>query len=287
MNKIMYEQVDLTGNSPVNMKWSKYPHFSYPWHCHNEFEILYILNSTGTRFVADSIEPFQVGDLVFLGSNVPHFWQSDPQYFENNPNLEVEVIVIQFSESFMMQAIANYPEMAHIYKLFTQAGRGIRFLPPESDKIGKKIKALWNASPFSRIVGLLGILNEMAMAKQSKLLASELNQKLNIVKDDRLEKILYYLNQSFTQKITLSELSARFNMNQTALCRYFKEKTGIPLIGYVNKLRVGYACKLLHDRNLPISQICEICGFNNLSNFNRVFKSITKHTPTVYAKNLK
>ncbi|MDP4209470.1 MAG: AraC family transcriptional regulator [Bacteroidota bacterium] len=286
MSKIMHEQVDLPGGSPVKMKWNRYPHFIYPWHFHGEYEIVYTLKSYGTRYVGDSIETFEAGDLVFLGSNLPHSWKSDEAFHQNNPDYTVEVIVIQFSENFLSQAISDYPEMAHIRELFKRSERGIKFLEPDSNAIGKKIVKLWNAPPFKRLVDFMLVLDAMAQSSHYQLLASEIFRKNTIETGDRLEKILRYLNYSYQQKLSLKELSGKFNMNPAAFCRYFKEKTSKSLTEYINDLRIGYACKLLQERNIPISQVSQKCGFNNLSHFNRAFKNKIGSTPSAYHKNL-
>jgi AraC-like DNA-binding protein len=287
MGKIMHEQVDMSGDSPIRMKWNSYPHFIYPWHYHNEFEIIYVLKSSGTRFVADSIEPFSAGDLVFLGSKLPHSWQSDEVYFQNNPDYAVEVIVVQFSESFMTQALMNYPEMAHINEFLKRGGRGVRFLSSDAAKIAEMLTAMWKVRPFERMMRLLFVLDKMARAKHYQLLSTDLYKNTSWGADGRLDKILRYLNDSFHQKIALTEIAERFSMNPTAFCRYFREKTSRSFSEYLNDLRIGYACKLLHERNLPIAQISQKCGFNNLSNFNRAFKGKTGFTPREYGINLR
>ena len=80
------------------------PCFTYPWHFHPEFEILYVIDGFGTSYVADNIKSFQSGDLALLGSNLPHFWKSDQSYLESEGNLKVKYIVIQFPHDFFSDA---------------------------------------------------------------------------------------------------------------------------------------------------------------------------------------
>ena len=124
---IMYEQLGLTSGSPIKVKWCDYNYFKYPWHFHDEYEIVYIIKSTGTRFTGNNIEPFSDGDLVFFGSLLPHMYRNDDAYYQNNPELRVHAITIQFSKDFFNHAILNYPEFLKIKELLQMSRYGISF----------------------------------------------------------------------------------------------------------------------------------------------------------------
>ncbi len=282
---IMHEQVLIPGGSPIRIKWNDYPHFTYPWHFHSEFEIVLVLKSFGVRFVADTLEKFTEGDLVLVGSQVPHYWKNDDVFHQGNPDLKVNAVVIQFSSDFMDRSILNYPELSHIRDLLNRAGQGIYFLPAFSEAVREPIKNLIQKESFERFMGLLRILDAMARTKQYRLLASPgFKQNPPNVNDQRLNKILNYLNLNYTQKISLPELSRIFGMNASSFSRYFKEKTGKTLVQYINELRIKYACRLLQNNQGTISSICFECGFNNISNFNRFFREIMKLSPKEYVQ---
>ena len=97
-----------------------------------------------------------------------------------------------------------------------------------------------------------------------------------------MAKVLHYINTSYLQKIELEKVAGIAHLHPSAFCRYFKEKTGKSLSEYLNNMRLSYACRLLLDGKLSISQICYESGFNNLSYFNRAFKQQTGFTPTGY-----
>jgi hypothetical protein len=115
--KIMHEYVDFPDGLSLKVKWRDIPHFTYPWHFHNQYEITYVIESYGTRYVGNSIEPFESGDLVMLGSNLPHFWKSDEAFHQGNTDLKVKAIVIQFHSDFFKNAVNSYIEFYHIKKL--------------------------------------------------------------------------------------------------------------------------------------------------------------------------
>ncbi|MDP3180925.1 MAG: AraC family transcriptional regulator [Bacteroidota bacterium] len=280
--KIMHEQVSFAPRTLLKVKWDDFPHFTYPWHFHSEFEIVYVLKSSGKRFVADSVEPFDEGDITLLGSNLPHFWKSDAPTDAENAN-RVNAIVVQFNKDFFREEINSYPEFHRISELMKRAERGIHFSKTPDEKIGKMLKRLLKLNGIDRMLYFIKLLDTMAHTDNYRILASKAYQleeqkELN----RRLDKIMHFINTNYQRKITQEEVASKIGMTTAAFCRYFKEKTGKGFIFFVNEMRIGYACKLLIENHLSISQICFECGFNNISNFNRMFKRQTGYTPGEY-----
>jgi AraC-like DNA-binding protein len=279
----MHEYVDFPDGSSIKVKWRDTPHFTYPWHFHNQYELCYVVESYGTRYVGDNIEVFEAGDLVLVGSNLPHFWKSDEVFHQGNPELKVKAIVIQFHSDFFTNAINSYTEFYHIKKLLNLSSRGIHFLNPTIKQVDKLMFKMLDISGFQRIIMLLRILDLLSKSDSYKILGSEAYQpKVNEFSNDRLAKVMNYLNYHYQEKISLDKVSDLAGFHPSAFCRFFKEKTGKSLSDFVNDMRIGYACKLLIEGHLSVSQICFESGYNNLSNFNRTFKKITKYTPTKY-----
>ncbi|KAF0239054.1 MAG: transcriptional [Prolixibacteraceae bacterium] len=281
--KIMHEQIDFPGRSAVKVKLREMPRFTYPWHFHPEYEILYVIDGSGTSFVADSIEEFQSGDLTLIGSTLPHFWRSEDKYLNSGGILKVKYTVIQFPNDFLKYEIANYPEYHLIGNLLERASRGIRFSADFARGIEKKIMKLTKSNGFERIIHLQELLQALAKTDNFKLLAGELYQHENhTFTNFRLTKVLQFLNTSYQRKIELETVAEIANLHPAAFCRFFKEKTGKSLSEYVNDMRIGYACRLIIEGKLSVSQVSYESGFNNLSNFNRTFKKHTGYTPTNY-----
>jgi AraC-like DNA-binding protein len=275
--KIMHEQVSFAPRTMLKVKWDDFPHFTFPWHFHSEFEIVYVLKSSGRRFVADSIEPFQEGDITLMGSYLPHFWKSDV------PGDAVNAIVVQFHKDFFREEINSYPEFHRISELLKRAERGIHFSKTSGEKIGKMLNRLLKLNGLERMLYFIKLMDTMARTENYRILASkayllEEHKELN----NRLDKIMHFINTNYQRKITQDEVASKIGMTTAAFCRYFKEKTGKGFIFFVNEMRIGYACKLLIENHLSISQICFECGFNNISNFNRMFKRQTGYTPGEY-----
>jgi AraC-like DNA-binding protein/mannose-6-phosphate isomerase-like protein (cupin superfamily) len=281
--KIMHEQIDFPGRSAVKVKQREMPHFTYPWHFHPEFEILYVIDGSGTRFVADNIEEFQSGDMALIGSTLPHFWRSDEKYMNSGGQLKVKYIVIQFPHDFLKDEIANYPEYHLIGNLLERASRGIWFPLEFTRKIANKIIKVAKSNGFERIILLQDLLQTLAKTNDYKLLAGELYQhEKHSFTNFRLIKVIQFLTTNYQRKIELENVAEIANLHPAAFCRFFKEKTGKSLSEYVNDMRIGYACRLIIEGKMSVSQISFESGFNNLSNFNRTFKRHTKFTPTEY-----
>lgn len=284
--KIMQEHIDFPGQSTIKIKFGEVPFLSYPWHYHQENEIVYLIESTGTRYIADSIEPFGPGDLVLLAGNLPHYWRNDEKYYLNNSELKVKRLVIQFPNDFLQPQLEQYTEFHTINKLIKRSERGVRFLQPESEEIGKWLLKLPHLEGFKQLNRFIDILYNMSLISNYKLLASEAYRHSNpFISDNRLEKVTRYLLFNYQNQISLEDIAEIAGLQPNSFCRYFKNKTGKSFSVYLNELRIGFACKLLIKGEMQVSQICHETGFNNLSNFNRTFKNITGYSPTNYREN--
>ena len=278
----MQEHIDFPMQSAIKVKWQNKKSFTYPWHFHPEIEILYVIEGSGTSFVADNVENFVSGDLAILGTNLPHFWRSDESYSRDNDK-NINYIVIQFPVQLFPESMFKYSEFQVIQKLYEKASRGIRFKPSFSHEAGKLIKRIARTSGFERLILFMKLLNKMATTKDYRILAGALYDQQNFnYFDNRLTKVLHYLNTGYQQKIDLNTIAEIANLHPSSFCRYFKDKTGKSLSEYIIDLRLSYACRLITEGNLSVSQVCFESGFNNLSHFNRKFKQAFKITPTEY-----
>lgn len=260
------------------------PLFYNQWHYHEELELTYVQEGTGIRFVGDSIQNFQAGDLILLGSNLPHFWRG------KNPNAkdkeaECQAMVVQFNANFWGETFLNLPELTTIKDLFGKARRGIHIKGETRHKVADQMQALAEVKGLDRLTALLHILQLIATSPEISFLSSKgFNIPLNDQDTRRIAKIHAYTLANFTQKIKLEEVAASVHLSPNAFCRYFKTHTRKTYSQFLLEIRIGHACKLLMEDQLSIGQICLESGFANFSNFNRYFKAITKLTPQAYAR---
>ena len=250
--------------------------FEYPIHCHPEYEINVVLGTSGTRVVGDFEESFEGMDLVMVGPYVPHVWKAGN---ENN-----HVMTIQFSGDLINFQIMHKRLFMPIRQLLADSVQGLHFYGPETERIKDEIVELTRIQGFQAATKFLNILNLLAYAPRRKLVSSihESESLVNSSKSRRISKACRFIEENMLQKISLAEVAALVNMSESAFSHFFKKKTGISFITYVNNLRVAKACDLLASTSLSASEICYDCGFNNKSNFIRIFTKRKNMTPIEY-----
>lgn len=259
------------------------PYFDPNWHFHPEYQLFVVLHGKGTRFIGDSIRPFKEGDMVFTGPNLPHVWRSDAQYFDKSHSLQTEGVVIYFHENFLGDSLLRKEEMEKIQGLFFRASTGLEIRGDTNKRISQMMLDLLHLQGASSLILLLQILDLLADSSECFPIAhiGYINQyKEN--ETARMSKVYEYVMKNFKHKISLSEVAAVASMTPTSFSRYFTMRANKPFSRFVSEVRVGNACKLLHEDDLNIAQICYECGFNTLSNFNKQFKEIIGRTPHIY-----
>jgi AraC-like DNA-binding protein len=257
----------------------------YPlWHFHPQCEIMVIEEGSGTLYIGDGIDHFKPGDVIMFGANIPHLLRNYPEYFRIDSELHAKATVIYFNENFLGDDFLNFDETLPIRKLLKTARNGMIISGDAKEKIKEQLHLTIEKKGFDRMISFISLLNFMATKAEHKELSSA---GFRLTFDDkevnRLNEISDFLLKNFTRTIRLSEVSAIAHMSETAFCRYFKEKTNKTLITFLNEIRVGYACKLLIEKqHLNVSQICNRTGFNNPTNFNIQFKKIKNCSPLEY-----
>ncbi|NKI25454.1 AraC family transcriptional regulator [Arenibacter sp. 6A1] len=271
-------------NSSFLVSHNRYSHFLKVWHYHPELELVLILKSTGTRFIGDSIEKFSEGDLVLIGKDLPHMWLNDEVYFEENSTLLSEAIAVHFKEDFLGMGFFELPEMKKILQLMNTASQGILF-EDINPKILKDFNALLTAMPFEKTLKLIEILHQLANHDNYRLLSSPGYLKsFQKTENNSLDEIYEYIFKNFSKPISSKDVAEVAKMNPSAFSRFFKRIHRKTFTRYLNEIRIGYACKLLMENQHNITPVCYESGFNNISNFNRHFKSITGMSPSDYIR---
>jgi len=252
------------------------------WHYHPEIELVYINGGAGKRRIGSHISYYTDGDLILIGSNLPHCGFTDK--FTGNKN----EILVQMKTDFLGETFFNIPEMKKIRNLFEVAKGGIAFSGKTKKILGDNMEELENQSDFERILSILHILNELALSDEFKVLNAEGFSLETEVKDnDRINIIFNYVKNNFQEDIPLTEIADMVSMTVPSFCRYFKKITKKTFVQFVNERRLVHASKLLTEQTMSISEVCFECGFNNFSHFNKSFKAFTGQNPSEYRKQLK
>ncbi|MCG9792557.1 AraC family transcriptional regulator [Flavobacterium algicola] len=271
-------------NSSFTAKLNDYPYFLKIWHYHPELELVVILKSEGSCFVGDSIEKFEVGDIILIGENLPHMWLNDEDYFQKNTNESAKAIAVHFKKDYLGTTFFETPEMNHISHLYERARLGIKFLNLDHNLI-QDIQKMVEQKGFEKTMSFLHILNQLARHKDTKSLASKgFVHSFKTSTNETQDKVQAYIFKNFNNPITLEEVAQIANMNTSAFSRFFKRMNRKNFSRYLSEIRIGYACKLLLEDKYNIASICYESGFNNISNFNRQFKLIMNCTPSDYVR---
>ena len=258
-------------------------HFYGTLHTHSEIQITYINKSKGTLMAGDYIGDFGPGQLYVIGSELPHVFKNDPEYFDGEEGLKAYCISVFIHKDMFGQQFMQLPEVSDLNKFFRISGRGLAFDDDLNKIVFPFINSISQQKGLQKLITLFKILELITSHNGSHFLASSsANKTLNDAESNRLNTIYHFLLNEFKRTITLEEIAALANMTSNSFCRYFKNSTGKSFTSFLSEIRIRNASKLLHDKDLSIANACYNSGFNNLSNFNRQFKKITGMSPKDY-----
>jgi AraC-like DNA-binding protein len=255
---------------------------SHVWHYHPEIELVYINGGSGKRQIGSHISYYTEGDLILIGSNLPHCGFTNEQTGNKNET------VIQMLPSFLGTTFFTTPEMKTIQTLFNYAKGGIAFEGETKKNIGNRIDIMEKQDPYERLLTLLQILRALEMSSEYKILnAAGFTMELQIQDNDRINVVFNYVKDHFHEPITLEEVANLVSMTEPSFCRYFKKITNKTFTTFVNEYRLVHASKLLAEKPISITEICYESGFNNFSHFNKSFKAYTGKSASQYRQELK
>ena len=257
------------------------------WHYHNNFEISFILEGSGKRIVADSIEEFQPGDLVFIGPNLPHVWIVDKETMTPTSRT-LEMVYLQFTSDVLTPSLLILPEFKFISKAMALSERGIQIVGQTLNEVSELMLQLPYLRNFDRMLHFFRLMDIIGRSETNIQLASKEYLKMRFKTGNKRIAIIHeYLMNNYREQIDLKRLAGLVNMAEGSLCRFFRMNMGMTVFEYLNQLKVELACKLLMDNDLSIFEVCLDSGFNNLSHFNKQFKKINGLPPSEYRNRFK
>lgn len=270
------------GNSIIYKRFDfEHPNIQPIWHYHPEIEIVYINEGSGKRQVGSHVSYYKGGDLICIGSNLPHCGFTDKFSKKRNETL------IQMLPDYLGTGFFNISEMKSINSLMERAKQGLVFHGETKKKVGSIIQRMKDKSPFERILDSVLVLHELEASKEFEILNAEgFTLKAEAQDNHRINDTFNFVQENYKQPISIDEISTYVNMTPPAFCRYFKKVTQKTFTQFVNEYRLVHATKLLSEQQESIQTICFECGFNNFSHFNKLFKNYTGKTPTEYRKEI-
>jgi AraC-like DNA-binding protein len=258
-----------------------------PWHHHPEYELVLVLKGKGRRMVGDNVDRFKEHDLIFTGPFLPHQWLPDVYHPEHPDNHQERCFVIQFLYDFLGEKFFDVPENTSLKNFLIGSARGCKFHGDSRRKIISILHKMIDASDTERLFGLISIFEVFATTDEFYYLSSPASvESFALKENESMQKALQYIVQNFQKEILIKDLLEVTNLSYASFYNYFRRNYKVPFKEYLLHIRVDYACKLLKDETLNISEIAYSCGFENLSNFNRHFRRLKSMTPSQYQRQL-
>jgi len=284
--KAQFHKVPVGLQTSFSSRHDQKSYFDPTWHYHPELELVYIIKGEGVRLIGDNISNFSPGEIVLVGANLPHVWRCNEEYFQNNPNLQVEAIVLQFMPDCLGRNLLNLPEASLLPILFEKAKSGLLIDGKAKTRLEFLLQKVVSATDLDRVILLLSILKIISESDDIHLISSEYHafKQSNESDVQRINKVYNYTMANYRKEITLQEIASVSNLSVTSFCRYFKLITKKSYYDFLIEIRISQSCRMLIEEKLPTGVICFESGFNNISNFYRHFKKITRLTPLEYKR---
>jgi AraC-like DNA-binding protein len=279
------QQRKVDRKNPIKINAFETKNLNYPFHYHsNQYEITLVLGGRGIRLVGDNVSEFNEIDLVLVGKGIPHSWinaQSDEQITPSN----MQVIVVHFNNYIFGDELLNRSEFSHIKNLLSLSDKGVSFGTDITQKISEKFFQFTLEPDFSTYINIMDILNDLAKSGDYKTLCNDnYSYRGRIDESGKFETVFNYIQSNYLNKIKITDVASLAGMNDSAFSHYFKKRTSYSFTDFINLLRLNHAAKQIIFEQKNIAEICFDSGFNNLSNFNRMFKKWKGDTPLQYRK---
>ncbi|GGZ40077.1 AraC family transcriptional regulator [Echinicola pacifica] len=285
--KLILKNAENVVNERVNICKKEIPCLDSSWHYHAQYELLYISQSSGIRFVGDSVSQFSPGDLVLVGPYLPHLWRNDVSFYEeNNYENQVKTIIMKFTNDFIGNGTFKNPEFSEIDKLLDLSKFGVCFGKSISEELHEELIRIPELNPAMQSIKLLEILSRLSVTTDKNVLSSSDMRQYTTENSQRLDTVLKYISDNYASNITLEDIADVACMTTNSFCRFFKKLTNKSFTQFLNEVRIRNASRLLIQDDLLVSEICYIVGYNSITNFNNQFKQIMGCTPKQFRKSV-
>lgn len=273
--KPILEQITLgKERSIVAFKYSE-TNFETPWHFHPQYELNFIIKSSGTKFIGDYVGSYVPGELVLLQSNLPHCWKN-----YNQSDKSSESIVIHWNK----EIFSRIPELNGLFKMLNDAARGIKFSKKQIKDLKPEIEGLLAVKGFDLYMNLLNLLIKLSSCDYVLLSKATFENNLSSEYESRVSKIHDFIESNYHKKISLLEVSSFVNMSEQSFSRFFSKMMGRPFFTFLNEYRVNIASRMLIDTDWSVAEIGFACGYESLPFFYKKFKKVKNETPIKYRK---
>jgi len=284
--KVIPFTIPVTAGNSIHLQEDQLPHFYEHLHRHHETQVTSIIKGEGTLIAGNYMQRFAPGDVFVIGANQPHLFKSDPIYFEGHKNKRIHSVNVFFNPSGFIAPLLSLPEMRAIKKFVAAAAHGMQAPEKYRKKIAEQLLKLKLSGGGTRLAAFIELLQQMADSKGWKYFSTDaFENSITDTEGLRINDVYQYSMAHYTRNIALEEVARLVHLTPQSFCRYFKKHTSKTYIHFLNEIRINEACKRFMENDFSsIATVAYQSGFNNVVNFNRVFKSITKKSPGTFIK---
>jgi AraC-like DNA-binding protein len=255
--------------------------FDFPIHFHPEFELNLLCNAKGAkRKVGDHVSLIDDFELVLVGPNLIHTWEQGECTSEN-----IVEITILFHRELFHEGFLSRDIMQSLKLMLHRSFYGIAFSQDVVRKIIPRLKNLDKLKGFDSFIEFFSIMHFLSVSKDQKTLSAANINCEDFYSSETIRVVYEHIAKQYRNTIKLGEVARLLNMTPITFTRFIKKRTGRTFVDFLNDYRIGKACKLLIESQKSISEIVYLCGYNNQSNFNRIFKKKKKYSPTHFRQN--
>ncbi len=266
MESFVYNDVHLLPQEQIGM------------HDQDSWELSYIITGAGTKTIGDKEEPFESGEVVLVPPHIPHCWRFGDKVTDTRGR--ISNISVMFTDRTLNLLSDLFPCLKEKTEAVKSRRDAVQFKREKARNIIAILQKMRTQTDAGRVPSFISLITEIAADGDERIVGSYTKPDPT---QDRLEKTMLYLVCNFNREITLDGISAHVGMNRSAFCTFFKRAAGTTFFEYLNEYRIEKACRMLRQRERSISEICYMCGFNNVSYFNRMFKRVVGMSPSKYA----
>lgn len=287
--KVLQFTIPVAGDHNIIIRRDTLPYFYQHLHRHDEIQVTWIQKGEGTLVVDNNMHPFGPNQIYLIGANQPHVFKSDPIYFAPKSLRKVQALTIHFNPRGKLHGLFELEEMKPIQSFLQKRDKGLMIPETHVSDVAHKMQIVSKYTGAEQMIAFIDLLRQFRNTPNLKELSSV--SCLNTVSEHdgiRLSHIYNFIMVNYAQQITLEDVAQEAHMSPQAFCRYFKKRTLNTFVTFLNEVRVNEACKKLITGDfdsVSISSVAYNCGFNTITNFNRVFKSIIGKSPTEYLEN--
>jgi AraC-like DNA-binding protein len=284
--KVLQFTLPVPGDNNIIIKRDVLPYFYQHLHRHDEIQITWIQKGEGTLVVNNNMHVFGANEIYFIGANQPHVFKSDPVYFDSKSKRNVKALSIHFNPQGKLRPFLELAEMKPMLAFLKKHNNGFSIPEEHVPDVAHKMELILKYKNMDQLVALIDLFKKFASIPRLKELSSIYNHSEVSEHDGiRLSNIYHYIMANYARSITLEDVAQQAFMTPQAFCRYFKKRTLHTFVSFLNEVRINEACKKLtagDTESVSISAIAYNSGFNTVTNFNRVFKTIVGKSPSEY-----